>query len=79
MSTKLHPASCTSRRIALQGVAAWAAALAMGLLATGAHAQDAWPTKTVKIVSPFPAGGTSDVMGRMLAEELGVTLEKEPR
>ena len=70
MSTKLHLASCTSRRIALQGVAAWAAALAMGLLATGAHAQDAWPTKPVKLVSPFPPGGTSDVLARVVASAL---------
>ena len=50
------------------------AALAAGLLAalpfTAARAQDAWPSKPVKIISPFPAGGTSDVMARMVAEAL---------
>jgi tripartite-type tricarboxylate transporter receptor subunit TctC len=45
-------------------------ALALGW-STGALAQaDAWPSKPVKIIVPFPAGGTSDVMGRMLADEL---------
>ena len=34
------------------------------------RAQDAWPTKPVKIICPFPAGGTSDVMARMIAEPL---------
>ena len=34
------------------------------------RAQDAWPSKPVKIISPFPAGGTSDVMARMIAEPL---------
>jgi tripartite-type tricarboxylate transporter receptor subunit TctC len=39
-----------------------------------ASAQEAWPTKPVKIVSPFPAGGTSDVMARMLAGALSKEL-----
>jgi tripartite-type tricarboxylate transporter receptor subunit TctC len=34
------------------------------------HAQDAWPSRPVKIISPFPAGGTSDVMARMIAAPL---------
>ncbi len=33
-------------------------------------AQDAWPSKPIKLISPFPAGGTSDVMARMIAEPL---------
>ncbi|MBL8345033.1 MAG: tripartite tricarboxylate transporter substrate binding protein [Rubrivivax sp.] len=54
--------------------AALRATLAAGLLAAlptlPAWAQDNWPSKPVKIVSPFPAGGTSDVMARMVAEAL---------
>jgi tripartite-type tricarboxylate transporter receptor subunit TctC len=33
-------------------------------------AQDTWPSKPVKIISPFPAGGTSDVMARMISQAL---------
>jgi tripartite-type tricarboxylate transporter receptor subunit TctC len=44
------------------------------LFGVAASAQEAWPTKPVKIVSPFPAGGTSDVMARMLAGALSKEL-----
>ena len=40
------------------------------LLALPALAQDNFPSKPLKIVSPFPAGGTSDVMARIVAENL---------
>ena len=46
------------------------AAAALALLAAPAFAQDNWPSKPVKLISPFPAGGTSDVMARMVADAL---------
>jgi tripartite-type tricarboxylate transporter receptor subunit TctC len=33
-----------------------------------------WPTKTMKIVVPFPAGGPTDVLTRVLADKLGAQL-----
>jgi tripartite-type tricarboxylate transporter receptor subunit TctC len=45
-------------------------ALCAALAAWPAFAQDTFPSKPVKIVSPFPAGGTSDVMARIVAESL---------
>ncbi|MBL8323653.1 MAG: tripartite tricarboxylate transporter substrate binding protein [Rubrivivax sp.] len=55
-----------------------AALLALSPLALPAYAQDTWPSKPLKIISPFPAGGTSDVMARLLApalsKELGQTV-----
>jgi len=47
-----------------------AAAAAFSLVAAPALAQDNWPAKPVKIICPFPAGGTSDVMARMVAQAL---------
>jgi tripartite-type tricarboxylate transporter receptor subunit TctC len=41
-----------------------------------ALAQSDYPNKAVKVIVPFPAGGTSDVMGRLVAEELGKILKQ---
>lgn len=40
----------------------------------GAMAQSAYPNKPVTIVVPFPPGGTSDVVGRILADALSKEL-----
>ena len=37
------------------------------------HAQ-AWPTKTIKFIVPFPPGGSTDAVGRQLAQELTKSL-----
>jgi tripartite-type tricarboxylate transporter receptor subunit TctC len=41
-----------------------------------AFAQADYPSKPVKIIVSFPPGGTSDVMARMLADELGKSLKQ---
>jgi tripartite-type tricarboxylate transporter receptor subunit TctC len=43
---------------------------ALSLLSLQAHAQSDYPSKPIKIVVPFPAGGTSDVLARMVGMKL---------
>jgi tripartite-type tricarboxylate transporter receptor subunit TctC len=48
---------------------------ALGIAAVGfsqatAHAQNAFPTRTVRIVIPYPAGGGTDTIGRIVADQL---------
>ena len=39
-------------------------------------AQDAWPSRTIKIVVPFAAGGTSDALARLLGQKLQDALKQ---
>src|SRR5690348_15329015 len=51
------------------------AALGAGLAIAGtARAQETWPTRPVRIVVPFPAGGTTDLLARLYAQRLTDTL-----
>lgn len=51
-------------------------AVALGLGFTPLWAQSDYPSRPIKLVVPFPPGGTSDVMGRIMAEELGKLLKQ---
>ena len=59
-----------------QAPARWQAALSLCLtfwlasaaLSAAAQSQQAWPTRPVKIVVPYSAGGTADNLGRLTAD-----------
>ena len=51
-------------------------ATVLTLISHVALAQDAWPNKPLKMIVPFPPGGTSDIMGRMAGEELARVLKQ---
>jgi tripartite-type tricarboxylate transporter receptor subunit TctC len=41
-----------------------------------ASAQDNWPSRTVRIVAPWPPGGSADIVARLLADSLAKTLHE---
>ncbi|MCU0966725.1 MAG: tripartite tricarboxylate transporter substrate-binding protein, partial [Burkholderiaceae bacterium] len=41
-----------------------------------AQAQTAWPSKPVRVLLPFPPGGPSDIVMRMAAEKMQISLKQ---
>jgi tripartite-type tricarboxylate transporter receptor subunit TctC len=81
MSFAGFPFPSTLRR---RGAVAALAAAAAAVICGQALAQEAWPSRPVTIVVPYPAGGSNDVfaraVGRRLSEALGqpVLIDNKP-
>lgn len=73
MTSTVHIAARgTNRR--LRTAASVVIALALALLANIPHADAqapaAWPAKPIRVIVPYPAGGTSDILTRMIGAKL---------
>src|SRR5205085_1354773 len=57
-------------RLTAYGLRVAAAALSLALPVFAAEPTSSYPTKPVRVVAPFPTGGTADLLARMLADHL---------
>ena len=69
--------------LATTGSGIVAASMPAGISGAGAQTADAWPTKPIRVIMPFGAGGSMDVLSRLLApivsEQLGQQVVVENR
>jgi tripartite-type tricarboxylate transporter receptor subunit TctC len=59
----------------IHGLLAAAFVLAAGAAGV-ADAADAWPARPIRLIVPFPPGGSNDIVGRVIGQQLGERLGK---
>ncbi|WP_295856212.1 tripartite tricarboxylate transporter substrate binding protein [uncultured Xylophilus sp.] len=57
-------------------VASAAAAAAVTLAPAAVQAADAWPNRPIKLVVPYPPGGSSDIIARAISQSLSEALKQ---
>ncbi len=68
--TGTPPIHATGRGATRPGRRAFLAGAAGIVVAPAARAQDAWPTRAVRMIVAYPAGGSTDIVARLAAERL---------
>src|SRR5262245_30020038 len=76
--------ACKRKSILIgNAVAVWAVAVLVVQATQPVEAQTAWPTKPIRLLVPYPAGGIVDIVARAVAEpmsaELGRPVVVDPR
>jgi tripartite-type tricarboxylate transporter receptor subunit TctC len=66
----MHSKELTTRRDVLAGAALAGAAV---LAPSGVRGQ-AFPSRTIRVIVPFPAGATTDMLARLIGQRMGETL-----
>ena len=54
----------------------WLAATVLSVVAVGAAQAQAYPNKPVRVIVPYPAGGTTDIIARVAAQQLSERLKQ---
>jgi tripartite-type tricarboxylate transporter receptor subunit TctC len=70
----MHPNAIDSLHTRRDALRLGACAAALGLLPAAVRAQAAWPNKAIRFVVPFAPGGSSEIVARATAVELGKLL-----
>jgi tripartite-type tricarboxylate transporter receptor subunit TctC len=65
-----------TQRPVLRKLSIAAVLTAAAFAVAGANAQDAYPSKVITLVVPYPPGGSNDVFARTIAKELGDILKQ---
>jgi tripartite-type tricarboxylate transporter receptor subunit TctC len=61
------------KQTSMLGLVGWIV-LALGAFASPAFAQSDYPNRPIRVVVPFPAGGTTDMLARLFAQKMGESL-----